>query len=146
MFSLNSRQNSNMTLYLGNATMQDINIGRQQPQICNSNSKPFAVPTTDAASTWMDFYRPDQIRGSITDVQDSNSHTYTPGALNPCQYCGNMFLERDLGRHLETHLPKELRKRFYCSECGDKSFARLDILQKHQTSFHGRPPKSGKRK
>jgi len=57
-----------------------------------------------------------------------------------------MFLERDLERHLETHLPKELRKPFYCFECGDKSFARLDILQKHQTRFHGRLPKSRERR
>ena len=65
-----------MPLYFGNAAMQHIDIGRQQPQICNSNSQPFAVPTTDAASTWMDFYRPDQICGSITDVQNSKYVIY----------------------------------------------------------------------
>ena len=70
MFSLSSRQNSNMPLYFGNATMQHIDIGHQQPQICNSNSQPFAVPTTDAASTWIDYHRPDHICGSMTDVQN----------------------------------------------------------------------------
>ena len=145
-FSFNSRQHSNMPLYFGNPTMQQVDIGRQQPQTCNSNSQPFAVSTTEAASIRMDSHRPDQICGSIGNAQNTNSHTYAPGALIPCKYCGNMFLERDLERHLETHLPKELRNPFYCFKCGDKSFARLDTLQKHQTRFHGRLPKSRERR
>lgn len=56
--------------------MQQVDIGRGQPQTCNSNSQPFAVPTTEAESIWMDFYRPDQICGSIGNAQNTKYVIY----------------------------------------------------------------------
>jgi len=56
--------------------MQQVDIGCQQPQTCNSNSQPFAVSTTEAASIWMDFHRPDQICDSIGNAQNSKYVIY----------------------------------------------------------------------
>lgn len=79
-------------------------------------------------------------------IYSLRSRQYAPTAFRSCHFCGQMFQERELARHLETHQPKEHRKRYYCSACPETSFARHDILLNHQSIIHGRKRKSSSRR
>ncbi|SCN80704.1 uncharacterized protein FFB20_11748 [Fusarium fujikuroi] len=123
-------------------------VGMETPDLFTqySTSQPLSIATTEAVRARMGLISLDHTYSSSGQTYDTESRHYTPTAFRSCHFCGQMFQERELARHLETHQPKEHRKRYSCSECPKKSFARQDGLLKHQSNFHGRERKSSSRR
>ncbi|KIK53375.1 hypothetical protein GYMLUDRAFT_49377 [Collybiopsis luxurians FD-317 M1] len=66
---------------------------------------------------------------------------HNPDGVNgfPCPWdeCNETRTSRQrLFSHLETHLDDSIRQKFFCKNCPQKKFARLDILVRHERSKH----------
>jgi hypothetical protein len=58
-----------------------------------------------------------------------------------CPYIGcpvRVAEQRDMGRHVETHLPEDSRLHFECPDCKRK-ILREDNLLRHRENLHGIP-------
>ncbi|CVL02094.1 uncharacterized protein FMAN_08212 [Fusarium mangiferae] len=135
-----------MASYHESSTTHRADIDTQNSLTQCPTSQPLSIATTEAARARMRLDSLDHTYGSSGQMYDTESHHSTPTAFRSCHFCHEILQERQLVRHLETHQPKEERKRYYCSECPETSFTRNDSLLNHQSIFHGRKRKSSSRR
>ncbi|KAM5513302.1 hypothetical protein FOXYSP1_08102 [Fusarium oxysporum f. sp. phaseoli] len=135
-----------MASYHERPTTHQVNTETPQSYTQYPTSQPLSIATTEAVRARMGLDSLDHTYGSSGQMYDTESHNNTSTAFRSCPFCDRMFQERELARHLETHQPKEHRKRYYCPECPEKSFIRYDGLLDHQSRKHGRMRKSSSRR